>query len=480
MHFPDRVYGIENEFGVTCLYSDGTICDIDELTSRDIHYGAFIKLKIIPHSVLAYGPGVSRLWHSNGGCTYIDTGTHPEHATPECRSIRDVIRFNKAGERICASIFEYPSNTNFRILLFKNNIGINEHGDIQAYFGCHENYLTYGVNAMKGDSTLAFIPFLITRQILDGCGWWLNKDSFFFSPRALSMNHALGDGTTGDRSIINKKGLGDAGDLKRLHLILGDANILEFSTYLKIGTTALVLSLIESGMTPASPCPLPVENMHELSRAYDPFAPLIHVDAYRCMSAFDIQTMYAQIVRKELTYGEFDSEETEAELKQVMLAWEQTLNAIYNRDTPWMLGRIDHVTKKFLGDKATARHPSDEELTQKNRLKDLDILYHGVTDRSLQERMDLQWHDRRIVSEQEILDAMIYPPRRTRATYRSAYVNLLARHNDVHAEYIDWPTFGVTTENSPNLFKCPDPFVCDDEKFCEFMEKAEKKYHIIS
>lgn len=476
MRFPDRVYGIENEFGVACIDSDGKIYGIDEPTSSGTQRNLFVNLRIIPHSVMAHTPGVARIWHSNGGCTYLDTGRHPEHATPECRYIHDVVRFNKAGERLAASIFKHPRNGNFRVLLFKNNIGISEMGDIQADFGCHENYLTYGAHTMRSNTAFAFIPFLITRQILDGAGMWSSKDSFFFSPRALSIRRAFSDGTTGDRGIINSKGLGDSGNLKRLHLILGDANILEFSIYLKMGTTALVLALIESGMTLASPYPQPVENMQTLSRSYDPFAPLIQIDAYRHLSAFDIQTMYAEIVRKELSYGEFESEETEAELKNVMLAWEQTLHAIYARDTAWMVGRLDHATKRFLGDQAMKRRLSHDPQEKNNTLRDLDILYHGITNTSLQERMNIQWSTRRIVTERDVLDAMTQPPARTRAVYRSAYINLLTQHNDVHAEHIDWTAFGAVTEPFYNFFLCPDPFVCNNETFREFMEKAEKKY----
>lgn len=479
MRFPDRVYGIENEFGMACRDSEGTLSGIEEINSHGTSRDLFIQLKNIPNSVIAHEPGIARVWHSNGGCSYIDTGRHPEHATPECRTIRDVVRFNKAGERLAASIFEYPRNADFRILLFKNNVGINEFGGIEFYFGCHENYLTYGTNAMRGDSASAFIPFLITRQIFDGSGWWSSKDSFFFSPRALCITRAFSDGTTGDRGIINSKGLGDVGYLKRLHLILGDANILEFSLYLKIGTTALVLALIESGMAPVFPCSWAATDMQNLSRAYDPFAPLIAVNNRGYVSAFDIQSCYAEMVRKELSRGEFESEETEVELKDVMRCWEQTLNAIYARDTEWMIGRIDHATKKFLGDQAMARRTLDNQQEENRILKDLDILYHGATERSLQERMNTRWHDRRIVSEQEILDAMICPPARTRASYRSAYINLLAQHNDMHAEHIDWTSFGVVTKDFYNFFLCPDPFVCNDEEFCKFMEKAEKKYRVI-
>jgi len=141
MHFPERVYGTENELGVTRIFPDGTFQGFDD--GGLPHIMIPIAIKHIPNSIHCPTPGHPRIWHSNGGSTYVDTGYHPEHSTPECRSIRDAVRYNKAGEFLAARVFDEPMSTLGKLLLFKNNIGLDSQGRPHGDFGAHENYMIY-------------------------------------------------------------------------------------------------------------------------------------------------------------------------------------------------------------------------------------------------------------------------------------------------------------------------------------------------
>ncbi|MDP3778650.1 MAG: proteasome accessory factor PafA2 family protein, partial [bacterium] len=328
MHFPERVYGTENEHGITRIFPDGTFNGINDSMPN---YMPSIAIKWIPQSVHCYAPGHPRIWHSNGGSTYVDTGYHPEHSTPECRSIRDAVRYNKAGEFLIAQVFDEPMSPIGKLLLFKNNIGLNEEGQPCGEFGAHENYMVYTSQIRDTKKGPWLIPFLITRQIMDGAGLW-SHGGYSFSQRAHAITKEFGSGTTSDRPLINTKSTADTGNQERLHLILGDANILEFATYLKIGTTALVLNLIEGRQVPQIICASSVEDMKEVCAHYDALEPLVellHADGTKDKkSAYETQVIYLEAAQRELASGSFDSEETEAELKHVALCWEQTLNAI--------------------------------------------------------------------------------------------------------------------------------------------------------
>ena len=160
MHLQKRIYGIENELGVIMRYPNGSWGEMGLGYAMKILEPTSTSVRVDP-----------RLWHSNGGCSYVDTGDHPEYATPECAFIKDVVTYAKAGEFIMNEIFSRPSPLNgSRIILIKNNLGCATDGDPEYSFGCHENYLTHGFDFNDISMVQRFVPFLITRQIIDGAG----------------------------------------------------------------------------------------------------------------------------------------------------------------------------------------------------------------------------------------------------------------------------------------------------------------------
>ena len=472
MHFPERVYGIENEFGVARIFPNGTFASVDK---EQGYQRLDVILKRIPRSIFIFGTGQKRLWHSNGSCTYIDTGEHPEHATPECMSIRDVVKYNKAGERLVAEVFDDPISDNGKLLLFKNNVGVDEKGNIFGEFGCHENYMLYTNDSINPQKGFMLIPFLITRQIFDGAGWWTRNNEFCFSQRALSIQREFDAITINARPIINTRRSLDTGTRWRLHLIVGDSNILEFAMYLKIGTTALMLHLIEAEKIPRLKSENAVNAINAISLHYDPFEPLIDIENNGKKSAFDIQTIYLQAAQKELMHGSFASEKTEAELKHIGLCWEQALNAIYNRDIPWMIGRFDHVTKKYLCKQAMRYRKQENPRDIYSTLKDIDIFYHEIIVRKFQDRMNAAWPNRRLLNDKEIREAMSNPPTNTRAMCRGAYIDFLhdhPHHNTMAT--IEWASLKQTIETKEYVFNCPDPLEWNKEEFNLFMQTIKK------
>lgn len=474
MLFRKRVFGIENEFGVARVFPDGTLGSVD--TSQGHRELAF-PLQTIPHSISSCHSGQKRIWHTNGGCTYLDCGL-PEHATPECASVRDALRYTKAGEMLVAKVFDALMTENGKLLLFKNNAGVDEYGHVYGQFGCHENYAIYTAEVTNRQSRAAFylIPFLITRQIMDGAGWWTSDTTFLFSVRALGIRNEFGGCSTDNRPLIHFKATADTGDQRRLHIIMGDANILEFATYLKIGTTALIINLLENDAMPDIICSANGAEIIQAISARDALDPIVPIDNDQ-FSAFDIQVRYCEAARKQLSDATFECQELEAELKHIAQMWEQTLNAIYRRDSPWMWGRLDWATKRFIGEREIKRRKPKDTHETFLLLKDIDILYHEITDRTFQNAVNGAWSDRRLVSDREILDATEHPPCHTRAQCRGSYIDLLNSYGVKELKHIDWHRLeNCSSAGRLYMFNCPYPLRWDQEKFSQFMALTREKY----
>ena len=358
--------------------------------------------------------GDSKLWCPNGSKTYIDRGDHPEHSTAEARTIRDAVIHYKAGELLMNRIF--ASEHDPYIQLFKNNVSYDpgESGDINS-FACHENYLTAYLKVSSQDDPqyAAFMPFLATRQIFDGAGYWNTEGNFFLSQRAFYKGHPL------RRDGFLPFCLKGENPLYRMHVASGDSTILEFASFLKLGTTSLVLSLIEEKCFPEMRCRNVGKALYDVSR-FGPKDICVEMVSGECMSAYDIQVRYWEAAEQQVGSAIFDSDETAAECAVIIKRWEQALNAIWSNDTAWMLGRFDWATKRWVAEHIIGQGMSSEQARSKKR--DFDIFYHLITDRSLQDQMNARWPDRRIATDSEIEHAVEHPPVGTRAAARGDFV----------------------------------------------------------
>jgi proteasome accessory factor A len=232
-----RIFGLENEYGVTCTLRGQRRLSPDEVA------------RYLFRRVVSWGRS-SNVFLQNGARLYLDVGSHPEYATPECDSIHDVVVHDKAGERILEQLLTSAENRladegiNGDIYLFKNNTDSAGNS-----YGCHENYLT-GRNQELAHYTNTLIPFLVTRQIYAGAGKVLQTARgamFCISQRAEHIWEGTSSATTRSRPIINTRDEphADAERYRRLHVIVGDSNMSEYATFLKIGTTAILLRMLE-------------------------------------------------------------------------------------------------------------------------------------------------------------------------------------------------------------------------------------------
>lgn len=447
MLFPDRVYGIENEYGTVLEKTDDTV--FPGFTSILVQL-----LHAIEDSIMPPLCAKQRVWHSNGSCTYIDTGDHPEHATAECRSVRDLVAHNKAGEILVSKIFARAIDRGWIVKLFKNNFGYDQDLNRDHSFGCHENYMVRVFDSHLWIDAQRLIPFLVSRQIIDGAGCW-EGNTYLYSQRAYAMHCEYAEGTVSERGIVCTKKSNDSGSIPRLHLILGDANILECALFLKVGMTSLVLSLIEAGREPSIVCNNPILSLQRVARE-DALSPCVSMKDYEFMSPYEIQAAYLSVALRELSMGEFESEETEAELKEIARLWEQTLNAIYSRDTRWMLGRLDWATKKYLVETYLKKHGIQNWSDRMPVCRDFDIAYHGVSDRTLQERLNKQWPERRIVTDEHIARALVHAPRQTRAQMREEFIRHVIAKDIAYNIRIDWAMVGELGSMT-NAFEMNNP-----------------------
>ena len=227
------------------------------------------------------------------------TGFHPEYATPECDDVAELVSHDKAGERIVEDLrhqaekhmHEYGISGD--ILLFKNNTDSAGNS-----YGCHENYLVSRDVPFQRLAE-ALIPFFVTRQIFAGAGkvlQMLRGFHYCLSQRAQHICQEISGATTSSRSIINTRDEphADAERYRRLHIIVGDSNMSEVATYLKIGTTALVLDMIEDGFFDRDyALQSPVQALRDISR--DPtLREAIKLKDGRSITALQIQLEYLE------------------------------------------------------------------------------------------------------------------------------------------------------------------------------------------
>src|SRR5246127_2284090 len=236
-----RIFGLENEYGVTCTFRGQRRLSPDEVA------------RYLFRRVVSWGRS-SNVFLKNGARLYLDVGSHPEYATPECDNVVDLVTHDKAGERTLEGLL-MDAERRLReegiagdIYLFKNNTDSAGNS-----YGCHENYLVgrHGEFTRLAD---VLIPFLVSRQIICGAGKVLQTPRgavYCVSQRAEHIWEGVSSATTRSRPIINTRDEphADAERYRRLHVIVGDSNMSETTTLLKIGSTDLVLEMIEAGVS---------------------------------------------------------------------------------------------------------------------------------------------------------------------------------------------------------------------------------------
>ena len=358
---------------------------------------------------------------SNGARYYVDHA-HPEYSSPECATIRDAVLFDVAGEFILRESMNKANERlpeGVRIDLYKNN----SDGKGNSY-GCHENYLID--RQLPFAKLAAFITtHFVTRQVFCGSGkvghetptGVVDQSGFQISQRADFFEELVGLETTMKRPIVNTRDEPhcDPQKYRRLHVIVGDANMSQFATYLKLGSTALVLSMIEDGMFPQHLLIAhPVHAIKQVSRDATMSEQLLMADGSR-MTALAIQIELCAAVRAYVETSEYCGL-TRDEAHDVLLNWEQTLHDLATQ--PHALAKkIDWIAKMQLVDGTKKRHSlSDSD----SRLKAIDLMYHSLDPKvCLATKLNLL----HMFDDETIAAAAQQPPDSTRAFFRGRVVD---------------------------------------------------------
>jgi Pup amidohydrolase len=354
---------------------------------------------------------------TNGARYYVDHA-HPEYSTPECSDALEIVTWDKAGERILARSIEAASDflpAGQEVVVYKNNSDRKGNS-----YGCHENYLMDRAVPFTRIAQQVTAHF-VTRQVFAGAGKVGSEAPgsgaadirFQISQRAEFFEEEVGLETTLKRPLVNTRDEphADSQQYRRLHVIVGDANMSEVSTYLKVGTTAIVLAMIEDDdlggedLVLAHPVPTHRQVSYDLSLA----RPLEMADGRR-MTAVEVQWELLDRARKWAESRGLDAVGEEVG-RDVLRRWEDVLAALES-DPMTLAGQLDWVAKYQLVDAYRQRHDLG---WGDARLAALDLQYHDVRPgRSLFARLNVE----RLVDEADVVAAMTEPPRTTRAWFR--------------------------------------------------------------
>jgi proteasome accessory factor A len=441
-----RIFGLENEYGVTCTLRGQRRLSPDEVA------------RYLFRRVVSWGRS-SNVFLANGARLYLDVGSHPEYATPECDSIHDLVVHDKAGERILeqllASAEQRLREEGIRgtIYLFKNNTDSAGNS-----YGCHENYLTSRRDDFAHYAEV-MIPFLVSRQVYAGAGKVLQTARgamFSISQRAEHIWEGVSSATTRSRPIINTRDEphADAERYRRLHVIVGDSNMSEYATFLKVGAASILLRMLEEPTVVLRDMTLenPIRAIREISHDIT-CKRRVRLANGREASAWEIQSEY---LTRALRFA--DQRGLSPLEMQALKMWEHCLTSI-ERDPLSLDRECDWVAKYKLVEAYRERHGlalSDA------RVALLDLQYHDVNrERGLFYRMQDRGLMERMVTDDEIEQAIDEPPQTTRARLRGEFIR---RAKERKRDYtVDWVHLKLNDQAQRTVL-CKDPFKSHDER----------------
>ncbi len=441
-----RIFGLENEYGVTCTLRGQRRLSPDEVA------------RYLFRRVVSWGRS-SNVFLENGARLYLDVGSHPEYATPECDSIADLVVHDKAGERILEHLVN-SAEARLReegirgvVFLFKNNTDSAGNS-----YGCHENYLTSRRDDF-GHYAEVLIPFLVSRQIYAGSGKVLQTARgamYCISQRAEHIWEGVSSATTRSRPIINTRDEphADAERFRRLHVIVGDSNMSEYATFLKVGATSILLRMLEDPSVVLRDMTLenPIRAIREISHDTT-LRRRVRLANGREASALDIQGEYFNRARRyQETHGLSPLED------QALMMWEHCLKGL--ESDPWSLDReCDWVIKHQLIEHYRRRE--GVPLTHP-KVALIDLQYHDVSrERGLFYKMQARGLVERTCRDEDIETAVDQPPQTTRAKLRGEFIR---RAKERRRDFtVDWVHLKLNDQAQRTVL-CKDPFKSRDER----------------
>ncbi len=447
-----RIFGLENEYGVTCTLKGQRRLSPDEVA------------RYLFRRVVSWGRS-SNVFLENGARLYLDVGSHPEYATPECDNPLDLVTHDKAGERILEglqlSAEQRLAEEGIRgvVYLFKNNTDSAGNS-----YGCHENYLTSRRDDFAHYSEI-LIPYFVTRQIWAGAGKVFQTArgaTYCLSQRAEHIWEGVSSATTRSRPIINTRDEphADAEKYRRLHVIVGDSNMSEYTTYLKIGATSIVLRMLEDPETKMKDLTMenPIRAIREISHDLT-CKRKVRLASGREMTALDVQSEYLERALEYRDRVGLDQYETKA-----LEMWEHVLTNL--NDDPFKLDReCDWVIKHKLVESYRTRH---EVTLNSPQVALLDLQYHDINrERSLYYKMQDKGMLERVTTDEAIQKAIDEPPQTTRARLRGEFIK--AAKEKRRDFTVDWVHLKIN-DNAQRTVLCKDPFKSQDDRVKKLIE----------
>ncbi|WP_244963233.1 Pup--protein ligase [Actinomyces trachealis] len=446
-----RVFGVETEYGITCASTTGGPAPLDaDHAAREL----FNPLVQRHRSTNIFTSGGSRL--------YLDVGSHPEYATAECDRLADLLAQDRAGEIIMARLAEQANQhlaeqeVPGRIHLLKNNLDAEGTG-----FGCHENYLVHRRGNFWNDAR-ALVPHLVTRQILVGAGH-IDVDPagnrparYVFSQRADQMHDAVSSATTRARPLINTRDEphADAKHFRRMHVIVGDSNIAQGSTLLKVGQMDLLLDYLEQGgelsdLALAEPMRAIRDTCYDLSGSAQ-----LELASGQTITALELQEEQLHRVAAHCEHLDLDPLQ-----RDVLSLWERGLQALRDQDPSTVATELDWAAKLTLLHRYQDR--TGAALTDP-RVARLLLAYHDISPQDgLRIKLESAGLLRRYVDEQACARAVDHAPESTRAHLRGqAIACAQTRRCDLA---VDWVNLKLEDGSVPPI-ALRDPLVNSDQR----------------
>ncbi|MBP2336977.1 proteasome accessory factor A [Saccharothrix coeruleofusca] len=401
----------------------------------------------------------SNVFLRNGSRLYLDVGSHPEYATAECDDLTQLVTHDKAGERILEDLLVdaerrlADEGIGGDIFLFKNNTDSAGNS-----YGCHENYLVARAGEFSRIADV-LLPFLVTRQLICGAGKVLQTPRgavYCLSQRAEHIWEGVSSATTRSRPIINTRDEphADAERYRRLHVIVGDSNMSEVTTLLKVGSANLVLEMIEQGVqfrdfSLDNPIRAIREISHDLTGRRT-----VRLAGGKEASALDIQREYYE---RAVEHVAKRSPDPMAE--RVLELWGRTLDAIEAEDLSKIDREIDWAIKYRLMERYQAKHDMD---LSNPRIAQLDLAYHDIRrGRGVFDLLQRKGQVDRVTDDGEIEAAKDTPPQTTRAKLRGDFI---AAAQAAGRDFtVDWVHLKLNDQAQRTVL-CKDPFRAVDER----------------
>ncbi|PZP02435.1 MAG: Pup--protein ligase [Corynebacterium urealyticum] len=465
-----RIMGLETEYGITNVL-DGTRRLGPDEVSRLLFSPIVEKYRS------------SNIFTENASRLYLDVGAHPEIATAECDSLHQLLAYDRAGDELVQQLAsraeeELAGNgVGGHVFLLKNNTD-----SMGNSYGCHENYLI-SRNVLLKHLSSQLLPFLVTRQLICGAGKLTipspgapNENfeaGFMMSQRADYMWEGISSATTRSRPIINTRDEphADSSKYRRLHVIVGDSNMSETTTALKIGSALLVLEMIEAGVElPNYELANEIRAIRDIARDFTGLTE-VKLRSGETATPLEMQrTFHAAAVQWLERRPEPECVDRRwlgtprEQLEPVVELWGRVLDCFETGDFSPVDTEIDWVIKKKLLDGMASRHGL--ELTDP-RLAQIDLRYHDIhPTRGLFNVLKRRGQATSILSEEQIHEAMDQAPTTTRAALRGRFLSAAREHGC--ATTVDWMRLKINGEFGSEV-ALPDPFAATDPQVDEMI-----------